>query len=199
MLVAWDFDGVLNQGFQGGFFLWQSTFEADLGVSAEEFTQYFFGSGRFDTVLTGKRDLLELLADYTSDCAVPHSPRKVLDYWLSKDARPDPQVLDWLKRCSRPGVIATNNEAHRADFIWNTMGFRDHLQKIFASGNLGVKKPGERFFAAIEDWSNLPPADHLLIDDSEKNIVAARARGWRAFHFTDESRGELPNVLGITP
>lgn len=198
-LVAWDFDGVLNRGFQGGFFQWQASFEADLGVSAEDFTQFMFGSGQFDAVLTGQRDLLDLLADWTRVHAVPHSPEAILTYWLTKDAVPDPEVLDWLGACAVPGVIATNNEAHRAKFIWETMGFREKLQKIFASGPLGVKKPDARFFEAIEAWSGLQGQDILLIDDAEKNIHAAAARGWQTFHFTDATRDALPQLLALTP
>ncbi|MBI1172735.1 HAD-IA family hydrolase [bacterium] len=197
-LVAWDFDGVLNKGYQGGFFLWQESFEADLGVSAEVFTEFMFGSNQFDAVLTGKRDLLHLLSEWTRAHAPALQPEAVLDYWLAKDAHPDPQVLGWLDACGLPGVIATNNEAHRARYIWETMGFQTRLQKIFASGPLGVKKPAPGFFEAIEAWSGHAPHDIMLIDDAEKNIRAAAARGWQTFHFTDETREDLPQVLGVT-
>jgi putative hydrolase of the HAD superfamily len=123
----------------------------------------------------------------------------VLDYWLAKDAHPDAQVLGWLDACPVPGVIATNNEAHRARHIWEVMGFDARMQHIFASGRLGVKKPDGRFFATIEAWSGLAPGDILLIDDAEKNISAAAERGWQVFHFTDETRDKLPDVLGVTP
>lgn len=198
-LIAWDFDGVLNKGFQGGFFLWQETFEADLGVSAAVFADFMFGSGAFNAVLTGQRDLKDLLAAWKAAHAVPHDVEVVLDYWLSKDARPDDEVLRWLAACPVPGVIATNNEAHRARYMWEVMGFRHRMQHIFASGPLGVKKPDPRFFAAIEDWSGHAPEDILLIDDAEKNIAAAADRGWKTFHFTDATRAGLPQVLGIDP
>ncbi len=196
-LIAWDFDGVLNKGHQGGFDAWQAEFEADLGVSAGLFTDFVFSDGKFNAVLNGERDLLDLLTDYTATHAVPHAPQAVLDYWLTKDAVVDPQVLGWLTACPIQGVIATNNEQRRADYMWEVMGFKAHMAKIFASGPLGVKKPDGRFFAAIEEWSGLPPADILLIDDAEKNIHAASARGWQTFHFTDATRHNLPNVLGI--
>ncbi|MGV8986329.1 MAG: HAD family hydrolase [Cypionkella sp.] len=197
-LIAWDFDGVLNKGYQGGFFLWQETFEAHLGVSAEVFAEFMFGSNQFDAVLTGKRDLLDLLAEWTNSHAPDLKPQTVLDYWLAKDAHPDAQVMGWLDACRVPGVIATNNEAHRAKYIWKTLGFRDHLQKIFASGPLGVKKPGAGFFEQIEQWSGHAPQDILLIDDAEKNILAAQERGWQTFYFHDESRADLPQVLGLS-
>ena len=196
-LIAWDFDGVLNKGHQGGFDAWQAEFEADLGVSAAVFTDFIFSDGKFNAVLNGERDLLDLLTDYTKTHAVPHAPEAVLDYWLTKDAVVDPQVLGWLTACPIQGVIATNNEQRRADYMWEVMGFKAHMAKIFASGPLGVKKPDGRFFAAIEEWSGLPPADILLIDDAQKNIHAASARGWQTFHFTDATRHSLPAVLGI--
>lgn len=198
-LIAWDFDGVLNKGHQGGFDAWQAEFEADLGVSAAVFTDFIFSDGKFNAVLNGERDLLDLLKDYTKTHAVPHAPETVLDYWLTKDAVVDPQVLGWLTACPIQGVIATNNEHRRADYMWEVMGFKAHMAKIFASGPLGVKKPDGRFFAAIEEWSGLSPSDILLIDDAEKNIHAASSRGWQTFHFTDETRYKLPAVLGVTP
>ena len=196
-LVAWDFDGVLNKGHQGGFDDWQRSFEADLGVSAAVFTDFIFGSGQFNAVLTGARDLLDLLADYTTTHAIPHAPEVVLDYWLSKDANADDEVVAWADACPLPGVIATNNERHRAAYMWDKMGFSRRMQHIFASGPLGVKKPDGAFFAAIEGWSGFDPAEILLVDDAEKNIQAAAARGWQTFHFTDATRQDLPAVLGI--
>ena len=65
-LIAWDFDGVLNRGYEGGFFLWQATFEADLGVSAQVFTDFIFTESNFAQVLSGQRDLSDLLADYVT-------------------------------------------------------------------------------------------------------------------------------------
>ena len=143
-LIAWDFDGVLNKGHQGGFDAWQAEFEADLGVSAAVFTDFIFSDGKFNAVLNGERDLLDLLTDYTKTHAVPHAPDAVLDYWLAKDAVIDTQVLSWLTACPIQGVIATNNEQRRADYMWETMGFKAHMAMIFASGPLGVKKPDGR-------------------------------------------------------
>ena len=126
-------------------------------------------------------------------------PGSVLDYWLAKDANADKQVLGWLDACKVPGVIATNNETHRADFIWHRMGFSQRLDHIFASGRMGVKKPDSGFFAQIEAWSGLPPADILLIDDAEKNIAAAAARGWQVFHFIDDTRARVAASSGCNP
>jgi putative hydrolase of the HAD superfamily len=198
-LIAWDFDGVLNRGHQGGFVEWQRSFEAELGTSAAAFTDFIYAPDRFAKVLTGQRDLLDLLAEYTAAHAVPHTAQAVLDHWLAKDAVPDDQVLAWAKACRVPCVIATNNETHRATHIWTTLGYSAHMQRIFASGRMGVRKPDPVFFQQIETWSGHAPDQILLIDDAEKNIAAAAARGGQVFHFTDKTRAGLPQRLGLTP
>ena len=104
----------------------------------------------------------------------------------------------WLDACRVPGVIATNNETRRADFIWHAWGFRNVWAISSPRGGWGSKSPMPGFFAQIEAWSGLAPGDILLIDDAEKNIQAAAARGWQVFHFTDETRAGLPEVLGVT-
>lgn len=196
-LIAWDFDGVLNRGFQGGFQAWQRDFETEIGASAADFTRHVWEEGRFLPVASGHRDLIDLLEEWRSLHGVAAPARAVLDWWLRKDALPDAEVLDWVARAPVPGVIATNNEARRGAFIWNDMGFSARFAKLFASGEMGVRKPDPAFFARIEAWSGHAPGDHLLVDDSDKNIEAALARGWQAFHFTDATRAGLPATLGI--
>ena len=195
-LVAWDFDGVLNRGFQGDYFAWQEGFRADIGADPERFTDFVWGQDRFDAVLTGRYDLLDLLEEWRAAHGVTLPARHVLDWWLARDCVLDDQVTAWASACPLPGVIATNNDHHRAGFIWQSLGAH-RFQRIFASGPLGVKKPDPGFYAEIEAWSGLDPADILLVDDAKKNIDAALARGWQVFHFTAETRAHLPEVLGI--
>lgn len=148
-------------------------------------------------MLTGRYDLLDLLEDWRADHGVTLPARDVLNWWLARDCVLDAQVIAWASACALPGVIATNNDHHRAGFIWQTLGAH-RFQHIFASGPMGVKKPDPGFYAAIEDWSGLAPHDILLVDDAEKNILAAAARGWKVFHFTEGTRAGLPELLGIT-
>jgi putative hydrolase of the HAD superfamily len=196
-LIAWDFDGVLNRNFGGGKLVWHRDFETDLGASVKDFEQFMFRSGRFNDVLIGKRDVLDLLDQWIAAFNVAHSARAVLDYWLAKDAHRDTEVLAWVRASGIRSVIATNNEARRADYIWHHMGYGAEMAQIFASGPMGVRKPGPEFFNQIEDWAGLAAEQILLVDDAEANIEAAHRRGWLAFHFTDASRNRLPGLLGI--
>jgi putative hydrolase of the HAD superfamily len=52
---------------------------------------------------------------------------------------------------------------------------------VFASSELGWRKPAVEFFRAVEDRLGLPPEELLLVgDDPELDIAAARRAGWRA-------------------
>lgn len=195
-LVAWDFDGVLNRGHQGGFEAWQAEFRLAIGADPADFTRFVWQEGRFPAVTCGQRDLLDLLEEWRRLHAVALPARDVLDWWLAQDANLDAQVLAWAAQT--PGVIATNNEAHRARHLWDDLGLSRQFRALFASGQMGLRKPDPGFFARIEAWSGLGPPDILLVDDSATNTEAAAARGWQVFHFTDATRDALPEVLGIT-
>ncbi len=52
------------------------------------------------------------------------------------------------------------------------------------SGAERMLKPEARIFALLCERAGLAPADCVFIDDSEKNIVGARAAGMDAIHFT---------------
>ncbi|MEL6678974.1 MAG: HAD family hydrolase [Pseudomonadota bacterium] len=194
-LVAWDFDGVLNRNIRDGKFLWAESFEADLGLPYRDLQAYMFGSGRFAEVLVGKRDILDLVAAWLARHGDPMTAEALLDYWYAHDVFPDSEIGALLDRVTCRSVIATNNEARRARYIAEDMGYGTRVARIFAAGPMGVAKPDAGFFAQIQNWARCAPAEILLVDDLLRNVEAARRCGWRAFYLTDGSRGDLPRVL----
>ncbi len=190
-LIAWDFDGVLNANIRDGRFIWADTFEADLGVSLESFTGYVFASHRFREVLVGARDLGDLLEAWVADAGLSLTAAEVMEYWFRKDSHPDAQLLALSQRLAQRQVIATNNEAHRAAYIWGEMGYSARMEQIFAAGPMGVKKPDTVFFEEITEWAGCAPSEALLVDDHPPNVEAAKGLGWETFYFNDETRGGL--------
>ena len=197
-LIAWDFDGVLNRNVVEGRFVWADNMYRDLGLDRESFQSFVFGSRRGRHVMTGTLDVHDVVSEWLVSQGSDLAATEFVQYWFESDQYPDAEVLSWIKSTSARSVMATNNERHRTKFIAQTMGFQDHMHHIFASGHLGVAKPDSAYFAAIEDWSGHSGADILLVDDLRENVEAARAKGWQAFHFTDETRGELPALLGFS-
>ncbi|MEM9709814.1 MAG: HAD family hydrolase [Pseudomonadota bacterium] len=196
-LIVWDFGGVLNANVVNGRFVWADDMKADLGIDPVAFSETLFASGKMSRIVRGEMDLRDVVAEFLEGYGGDVSADALIEYWFAKDARVDPVTLDLLTRYPARHVIGTNNEARRARFIEEEMGFGGRVERVFASGRLGIAKPEPGFFEAIETWSGAAPAAILLVDDNEPNIVAAEARGLRGFHFTAETRGVLSIALGL--
>ncbi|MEM9796376.1 MAG: HAD-IA family hydrolase [Pseudomonadota bacterium] len=198
-VIAWDFDGVLNRNVIDGRVVWPATFTQDIGHPWESFETAIFGTG-FDEVITGRVDLRDRLAAWADAVGYGPGADALLAYWFARDALPDDDMLRMAAALEARGVrqvIATNNEARRAAYIEREMGFATRVERIFASGRMGVAKPDPVFFAQVTADLDVAPARMVLIDDHAGNVAAARDCGWAAFHLTDESRGDLRAYLGL--
>lgn len=56
---------------------------------------------------------------------------------------------------------------------------------LVLSGDVGINKPDPRIYAILCERHGLDPAACIFIDDSERNVQAARDHGMAAVHFTD--------------
>lgn len=180
-------------------FAWSRTFEQDLGLSIASFRTHLF-SGRFQKAMVGQDCLVEIVTDWTEAQGIGHRTTEILDYWFARDNLPDDETLSIVRSLKDRGVrnvMATNNEIHRTNYIETDMGFHAHVERIFAAGRMKIAKPDTAYFAHIEDELQVAPGALLLVDDMHENILAARARGWQAFHFTEGSHGALAAALGV--
>ena len=196
-VIAWDFDGVLNNNIENGRFVWSRTFERDLGLPLADFHTYLF-HGRFQQAMVGDADLKDLISDWLKTHDTAHSADDILDYWFARDALTDAQMLSCLKQVNirgRRNIIATNNEVYRANYIEHDMGFSQHVDQIFAAGRMRIAKPSLDYFKHIEQALRLPPSAFLLIDDMAENIDAAWQAGWKAHHHTENNYTDLARIL----
>jgi putative hydrolase of the HAD superfamily len=82
-----------------------------------------------------------------------------------------------------PEPVATQVEL-RHQFV------REFDDGVF-SGRVGLAKPDPAIFALAAERFGAPPAELLLLDDHEPNVIAARSLGWNALHFLDAGQAEL--------
>ncbi|PCH80151.1 MAG: hypothetical protein COB90_09240 [Hyphomicrobiales bacterium] len=198
-VVAWDFDGVLNDNFKDGKFIWADNFDLDIGQSHAVFEDYIFDSN-FQDIITGREDIEDRIARWADMVGYDEGADTLLDYWFSKDNLPDPHTNELMQRLSARNirqVIATNNEIQRARYIENQMGYGPRVEKIFASGRMGVAKPAAEFYATIERETGVLPGEILLIDDYLASIEQARSCGWQTVHFTKQTRDSLESILPL--
>jgi putative hydrolase of the HAD superfamily len=196
-VIAWDFDGVLNQNIVDGRFLWADTFEADLGQSLSSFQHHVFG-GDFDDIMTGRVDLRDRVASWTNAVGFADGPDALLAYWFAKDSLPDPAMLRLMQIMSQRGVrqvITTNNEARRARYIEDEMGYGARVERVFASGRIGLRKPDPAYFRHVSDCLKVEPESVLLVDDVEENVKQAAALGWKSFLFKTDTKRQLRRYL----
>lgn len=63
--------------------------------------------------------------------------------------------------------------------------FLAHFAGLVLSGDVGINKPDPRIYRILCDRHGLEAGACLFIDDSESNVMAARAVGMDAVRFTD--------------
>ena len=196
-LIVWDFDGVLNANIRDGRFFWSDRMQTDLGLDPETLADYLFRSGRMKPVIAGEIDVLDALSGYLATQATEVTAQTLLDYWLDQDAMEDTMVTSWMMAHPARRVIGTNNEARRARHIMHQMGYAARVDRMFCSGEMRVAKPDAAFFQQITNWSGVAPKRTAFVDDYDANIAQASRMGWQCFHFTPDTRADLPGWLGL--
>jgi putative hydrolase of the HAD superfamily len=182
-----DVDGVLIDGWHANPELrtpWDASIEEDLGISREALQHALFtprdgASGSLMKACTkGEADLKIVLTDLLPTLGYTGSVDGFLDYWFRKDSILNPDVLSIVRHLKQRGVelyVATNQEHHRAAYLWDNLGFKDLFEDIFHSARFGFHKDEAGFYTEVNTLLDIgstePP---LFFDDSEKNVVTAR-------------------------
>lgn len=95
--------------------------------------------------------------------------------------------------------IASNFD-QRLDALCDALPPLDTCPNRFVSSHLGYRKPGVRFFRAIEQTLQLPPSQLMLVgDDYENDYLGALAAGWQAILISRKQlRADMPHQRQIT-
>jgi putative hydrolase of the HAD superfamily len=106
------------------------------------------------------------------------------------DIEPAADILDLVRSLRSSGVsvsLATNQQAHRANFMTNSLGYRTHFDHLLYSCELGFSKPSVEYFSAALSKIAMDPSEVLFIDDHEANVSAAKSCGLHGevFHLSE--------------
>lgn len=185
-----DVDGVLVAGRPSDGKPWTTDLERDLGLSAQELGRRFFAES-WKQVIIGQRDLEDALQACLDTMEADVSAQTLIAYWLDNDAGLVASVLDDCRDAKQRGVpiyLTTNQEHLRAAYLMDNLGLAAEVDGIIYSAQLGVEKPDPSFFDGARMLTGRQAGEHLLVDDIEANVAAARKAGWRAVHWTSGSR-----------
>jgi putative hydrolase of the HAD superfamily len=168
---------------------WHQNLERDLGLSPRELQKIFFHTPAFASLMTGQSDLYADLQQVWPKLKCEASVEAFVDYWFSCHSAMDSEVLSLvaeLRSGDTQSFLATNQEHHRARYVWKTLGLSEHFDGMIYSAALGAQKPDPAFFTkALGKLPAKEPREILFLDDSLPNVEAAVAAGWNAVHFRE--------------
>ncbi len=177
--VVFDLDGVLY--FETALF--GVRLQRDHGISREAFSKFYYSD--FQDCLTGKADLKEKLAPKLKEWGWTKGVDAFLRYWF-EDGSHDPQLLAFIAELKQQGVrcyLCTNNERYRVEHLDKKLNLSSVFHEVFASYQLGAKKPEPAVFAAILARTGLQPGEIAFCDDDPEHVAAAKRAGFAAIRF----------------
>jgi glucose-1-phosphatase len=81
-------------------------------------------------------------------------------------------------------LLSNTNKIHR-EYGWGDYPFLRYFEKLILSYEVHAVKPEPGIFKAAEAYTQLPPGEHLFIDDIAEYAEAARELGWDAIHYVN--------------
>ncbi len=185
--LVFDVDGVLVTGHKDKGGWWHADMDKDLGLDPELLQRAFF-TEQWAEIICGRQGIEVPLAKALADIAPHLSVDELLTYWFQQDSKIDQNLLaelEMLRSRSNVGLsLATNQEHRRARHLWNEMGLEHRFDAIHYSAEMGHAKPDPEFFAEVENRTGFDGPHLLFFDDQERNVLAARERGWQAHVWT---------------
>ena len=179
--VLWDADGVLQRtptGFE------ESMRPALLGRvdDVEAFMVEAFAAER--PALTGDVQWVDVLPGLLERWGIPEAYDDLVRVWLSIAAVPG--SLELVRALRAQGIrccLATNQDVVRGTFMQDDLGYGHLLDEAFYSYEMKVAKPDPAYFTTILTRVGEEPERVLFIDDSLRNVEAARQVGLAAEHW----------------
>lgn len=97
----------------------------------------------------------------------------------------DEEVLEYVKSLKQKFlvILLTNNYYDLLEDIREN--YSENFHAIYASNELGIKKPDPRIYKRILEDYNLSAEECIFVDDKEKNLKPARELGMVTILFKD--------------
>jgi HAD superfamily hydrolase (TIGR01509 family) len=110
------------------------------------------------------------------------------ELWIETLGGPIHENVELLERLRLQGerlYSITNFCDEKFEIARGLHTFLDSFDGIIVSGREGLAKPDPRIFELFLTRFGFSPDEILFIDDSARNVSAARAAGMQAIHFVD--------------
>ena len=161
---------------------WVAGVEQRHGLEPGSLWQTAFAVERMHPAVTGEVTHAAWMAGVAEAVG---SPEAVAE-WETSRGRVDPEVLAMVSDVRAAGipVALVTNATDRLDSDLEALGVADAFDVVVNASVVGYAKPHPEFYAAACRAVDRPPAECLLLDDSERFVTGARAAGLMAFRYT---------------
>lgn len=178
-VVAFDVDGVLLDC------QFPELLPRRLKLDSTEIAPFF--EGPFKKCVVGAADLVEEVEPYLQTWGWDGTVDEFLDFWFESDSNTNDAALRMAKTLTKNGVkcvVASTQEAHRANYLNTEMHFSELFSGLFYSCRVGAEKPDSKFYDHVQAAVNVESSEILFLDDQARNIDGARQAGWNAEQYT---------------
>jgi putative hydrolase of the HAD superfamily len=130
--------------------------------------------------MTGKVDLRTEFPILLKKWGINKTIDEIFKFWWTSESEinhPALHLVDELRGSGLKTYLATDQERHRAHYIMEQLGLREHFVGAFISCELGFQKHDESFWRSIVDSLKTDPARILYWDDDQKNVDRAASVG----------------------
>ncbi len=93
------------------------------------------------------------------------------------------EIARGLKERGMRLILLSNIFVHNSAHYKNKYQFTKLFEKLYFSSDIGFAKPDSRAFELVLRENNLRPEECLFIDDTKRNIEAARRMGIESHLF----------------
>jgi putative hydrolase of the HAD superfamily len=190
LCVLFDADGVV---IQGEYF--STIYAREVGIDPSQMDIFFHTA--FPACAKGEKDLKEALLPFLSERKWTKSVEEFIHFWHAAEHTVEQEMITYIQSLRQKNIrcsLATNQEKYRTQYLKESMWFANIFDDIFASSDIGHRKPEQEFFTHIssylEAYYKIPKHRTLFFDDQYKNIRSANSCGiqWYLYQWLDHMK-----------
>jgi len=161
----------------------------DMGIPMDIHMINEFFQNEFLLCETGKMDLKRELVSRVKAWGWKKPLDELLDFWFAGEATTDLKMIEDIQRLRKKGVkcfLTTDQEKYRTAYLWETVGLKDVLDKIYSSCDVGFLKRQPEFWGKVLATIDGCRKEEILVwDDDQRALDGAKQAGLRGKFYTN--------------
>lgn len=178
--IIFDFGGIFSENADSWSTMYKRVREKT-GLTIGTFDEIF--DENWIEMSLGIKDFPEFLEKLVRQSKNKVTEKELLEIY-SSDIRINKAVLKIVKDLKNKGyrVIILSNESKTGERV-RLKKIEKFVDKIYSSATIGLRKPDPKIFKYVFSKENLKIGQALLIDDKERNVIAAKDLGIKAIVY----------------